>query len=480
MSIHEYAPQPPTRMQSLLASRWAPLPVVLSGTFMVVLDFFIVNVALPSIQSSLSASASAIEFVTAGYALTSAVFLILGGRLGDRLGRRRMFATGMALFTLSSAACGAAGTPEVLVMARLLQGTSAALMMPNILAIMGVVFTGEDRVKALSVYGLVMGLAAALGQLIGGVLVAANIAGLGWRACFLINVPVGATALALTPRLIPESRAPKAGALDLLGTVLVTVGLAAIVVPLVLGRQHGWPLWTWLSLAAAPVMLAAFVLHERSLTRAGGSPLLDLSLFRERSFSAGLIAQLVFWMGQASFFLVFALYLQQGRHLTALHAGLVFTILAVSYLVASAKAQELATRHGRRVIAAGALTLAAGHVVTLTTVGIIGVGGSVLTLTPGLLLIGAGMGLGIAPLATLIMSTMRPEQAGSASSSLATMQNVGNALGIAVIGVIYFGTVNSNPAHPFAEAFELSLAALAAVLLSVAALTRLMPAPVRS
>jgi EmrB/QacA subfamily drug resistance transporter len=480
MSIHEIASRPPTRTQSLLASRWAPLPVVLSGTFMVVLDFFIVNVALPSIQSSLSASASAIEFVTAGYALTSAVFLVFGGRLGDRLGRRRTFACGMALFTVASAACGAAGSPGLLVVARLVQGAAGALLMPNILSIIGVTYDGDDRVKALSAYGVVMGLAAVLGQLIGGVLVQADIAGLGWRACFLINVPIGAMALLLTPRLVPESRAPKAGGLDLLGTTLITTGLAAVVVPLVLGRQHGWPLWTWLSLAAAPVILIGFVAHQRRLAAAGGTPLLDLTLFRHRSFSAGLGAQLVFWCGQASFFLVLALYLQQGRHLSALHAGLVFTVLAVSYLVASAKAPELATRHGRRVIAAGALTLAAGHAVTLATVAAVGVGGNVLALTPGLLLIGAGMGLGIAPLATIVMSTMRPEQAGSASSALATMQNVGNALGVALIGVIFFGVVNANPTHPYAEAFELSLGALAAILLSVAALTRLMPAPVRS
>jgi EmrB/QacA subfamily drug resistance transporter len=476
---HAFTERPPNRAQALLArareSRWAPLPVVLTGTFMVVLDFFIVNVALPSIESNLHASRGSIEFVTAGYALTSAVFLILGGRLGDRLGRRRLFAAGMALFTLSSAACGLAPSPATLVAARLVQGVAGALLMPNILSIIGIAYTGEDRVKALSWYGMVMGLAAVSGQLIGGLLVQANIAGLGWRACFLINVPVGIAALALAPRLVAESRAPRSPGLDILGTVLVTTGLSAIVVPLILGRQHGWPLWTWLSLAAAPLILIGFVAQQRRLANAGRAPLLDLSLFGERAFSAGLLAQLVFWCGQASFFLVLALYLQQGRGMSALNAGLVFTILAASYLAASLKAPELAMRHGRRVIAAGALTLACGHAVTLATVGAVGVGGSVLALAPGLLLIGAGMGLGIAPLATIIMSSMRPERAGAASSALATMQNVGNALGVSVIGVIFFGAVH----HGFATAFELSLAALAAILMSVAVLTRLLPAPVR-
>ncbi len=463
-----------TRMAALRDSRWAPLPIVLAGTFMVVLDFFIVNVALPSMQASLHASDSAIEWVVAGYGLTSAVFLITGGRLGDRVGRRRAFAIGLALFTASSAACGVAGGPLMLVVARLVQGVAGALMMPNVMAIIGVAYTGPDRVRALSVYGMVMGLAAVGGQLLGGVLVQANVAGLGWRSCFLINVPIGLLALALTSSFVPESKAPNTRGLDVVGTTLVTLGLTAIVLPLVDGRQHGWPLWTWLSLSAAPMILLAFAIHQRALHRRGGAPLLDLSLFSQRTFSAGLLAQLVFWCGQASFFLVLALYLQQGRGLSALHAGLVFTILAAAYLVASLRAPALATRHGRTVLAVGALVLAAGHGLLVAAVSDVGVGGSLALLAPGLILVGAGMGLGITPLTTIILSGMKPEQAGAASGALTTMQNVGNALGVALIGVIFFGAVHSG----FATAFELSLAALAAILIGVAALTRLLPATV--
>ncbi len=461
---------------SLRASRWAPLPIVLSGIFMVVLDFFIVNVALPSIQSGLHASISAIEWIVAGYGLTSAVFMITAGRLGDRIGRRRTFSIGLALFTVSSAACGVASGAMMLVVARLVQGVAAALLMPNAMAIIGVVYTGPDRVRALSAYGMAAGLAAVGGQLLGGVLVQANIAGLGWRSCFLINVPIGLVALALTPRLVPESRAAQSSHLDMVGTVLVTLGLTAIVLPLLDGRQHGWPAWTWISLASAPLILGAFAAYQRRLARTGGAPLLDLSLFSDRAFSAGLLAQLVFWCGQASFFLVLALYLQQGRGLSAMHAGLVFTILAAAYLVASFGAPGLATRHGRRVLAAGALTLAAGHAILVATVAEVGVGGSIALLAPGLILVGAGMGLGITPLATIILEGMRPEDAGSASGVLTTMQNVGNALGVAVIGVIFFGALHSG----FAEAFQLSLAVLAGILVCVAAITRLLPATVRT
>ena len=414
MSTQAFTETPPRPglLARARASRWAPLPVVLTGTFMVVLDFFIVNVALPSMQANLHASSGAIEWVAAGYGLTSAVFLITAGRLGDRIGRRLTFSLGLALFTLSSAACGAAASPEVLIAGRLLQGVGGALLMPNVLSIIGVLYTGADRARALSAYGMVMGLAAVGGQLIGGVLVQADIAGLGWRTCFLINVPVGALALIAAPRLVPESRAPRSSRIDLVGTTLVTAGLTAIVLPLVEGRQHGWPEWTLVSLALAPVILGVFVIQQRRLADRGGSPLLELSLFSQRTFSAGLLAQLVFWCGQASFFLVLALYLQQGRGLSALHAGLVFTILAASYLAASMGAPALAQRHGRRVLAAGALVLACGHGLLLAAVGDVGTGGSVLALVPGLLLIGAGMGLGIAPLATIIMSGMKPEHAG--------------------------------------------------------------------
>ena len=438
---------------------------------MVVLDFFIVNVALPSIQTDLHATAGAIEWVVAGYALTSAVFLITAGRLGDCFGRRRMFSIGLALFTLASAACGAAGSPTELVIARLVQGVAGALLTPNVLSIIGVLYNGPDRLRALSAYGTVMGVAAVSGQLIGGALMATNVAGLGWRSCFLINVPVGALALVLAPRLIPESRAQSSPRVDLPGTVLITVALTAVVLPLVEGRQHGWPAWTWASFAAAPVLLTVFMAHQRNLARRGGSPLLDASLFRHRSFTAGLVTQLAFWGGQASFFVVLALYLQQGRGLHPLPAGLVFTILAAAYVVASMLAPGLTARHGRRAIGFGAIVLASGHALLLAAVSDVGVGGSIAALAPGLLLVGTGMGLVLAPLATTILQALEPERAGAASGMLTTMQGVGNALGVAVTGVLFFGALHAGYAH----AFELVVGELAALLLAVAGLTRLLP-----
>jgi EmrB/QacA subfamily drug resistance transporter len=468
----------PARGRALPAhdTRWAALPVLLTGTFMVVLDFFIVNVALPSMQRELHAGTGAIEWIVAGFALTSAVFLITAARLGDRLGRRRIFSIGLGVFTLASAACGAAGTPTVLVAARLAQGVGAALVMPSVLSIINVTYRGEDLPRALGIYGLVMGLAAACGQLIGGGLIQANIAGSGWRACFLINVPVGVAALALAPRFVPESRSERRPRLDVVGTLLLTAGLTAVVLPLVQGRQHGWPAWTWISCGVAPLLLLGFVAGQRRLARRGGEPLLPPAMFRSRSFTVGLMTQLAFWCGQASFFLVLALYLQQGRGLSALDAGLVFTVMAVAYVAASAQAPALVMRYGRRLLAIGALVLASGHGLLLAAVAHIGVGGSIVELMPGLVLIGAGMGLVLVPLTTTILSSVDTRYAGGASGAVTTVQNVGGALGVAITGVIFFGALHGGYAH----ALELSLAELGALLLGVAALTRLLPATPRS
>ncbi|HEU5267431.1 MAG TPA: MFS transporter, partial [Jatrophihabitans sp.] len=224
---------------------WAPLLVVLAGTFVTFLDFFIVNVALPAIRSDLHAGASAVSLVVAGYGLTFAAGMITGGRLGDLYGRRRMFALGLALFTLTSLLCGLAPTAGILVAARMLQGAAGALLTPQVLAILGSTYVGARRAKAFAAFGFAMGIAGVLGQLIGGALIQADVAGLGWRTIFLINVPVGLLAVPLVRRVVPESRGPRAR-LDLVGAVLGTATIAALVLPLVEGREHHWPLWTWL------------------------------------------------------------------------------------------------------------------------------------------------------------------------------------------------------------------------------------------
>jgi EmrB/QacA subfamily drug resistance transporter len=459
----------------LRQSQWTALALLLTAPFMVVLDFFIVNVAIPSLSLDLHAGSTVIEWVVAGYGLTTAIGLVAAGRLGDRVGRRRVFWAGMLVFTLASAICGLAPSGGTLVAARLVQGIGAALVTPQVLSILSVVYEGKARARAFGIYGMTLGLAAVLGQLIGGLLIQADVLGLGWRACFLINVPIGLVALALLPRVVPESKVEDAGRLDLAGMGLITVSLAAIVLPLIEGRSQGWPLWTWLSLAASPVLLALFALHQGWLRTRGGEPLLDPALFRERAFTAGLLTTLAFFASMASFFLVLALYLQPGCGLGALQAGLVFTILAVAYLATSLRAPELAARFGRRLPALGGVVLAVGHATLAAIVSEVGIRHDVLLLTPGLLLVGAGMGLVLTPLTTTVLVALPPDRAGAASGALSTMQNVGNALGVALIGVVFFNAVHVGYAH----AFVLSTLVLSGLGFALALSTRLLPAQIR-
>lgn len=446
---------------------WGTLAVLMCGTFMFVLDFFVVNVALPSIQQGLNATAADIEWVVSGYSLTIAAGLVLGGRLGDLFGRRRMFAAGMAMFAATSAACAMSPDAGFLVAARLLQGLGAALMAPNILSIIGVVYTDERRVRAISIYGMVMGAAAVSGQLIGGALIDS---GLGWRAIFWVNVPVGLLALAASPRWIPESTSGKGSSLDLVGSLLLTIAVVAVVLPLVTGRDEDWPLWSWACLAVSPLLLGGFAAHQRWYAGRGGNPLLDPRIFAVGELRAGLFTQLAFWCQQAASYLVLALYLQQGRRLSPLMSGAVFSILAAGYLATSLRAPAWTVRFGRRVIATGATVAAVGYGLLWLAVAHSG-NGTLAMLFPGLLFVGAGQGLCITPLTTTVLSHAGRATAGAVSGALSTMQQVGNSVGVAVIGVLFFG----DAAHGVGVAFERSVAAMLVLLIGVAALTRLLP-----
>ena len=344
--------------------------------------------------------------------------------------------------------------------------------MPQVLSIIGVTYRDGDYVHALSYYGMALELAAVGGQVIGGALVQTDVAGLSWRGCFLINVPIEIAALALTPRLVPESRAPRRARIDLPGVVVLALGLTAVLLPLIEGRQHGWPLWTWISLAAAPFILADFAYQQAKLARRGGAALLDLGLFRQRPFAAGVLTQLFLACAQASFFVYLALYLQDGRGLNPLEAGLVFTILAVAYVVASGPAPELAKRFGRSVVAAGGVCLSLGLLALALVIAENGVGGSVLALVPGLVLVGAGIGLCYTPLTSTVLSGIDPAQAGAASGAMSTITQVGYALGVAITGVIFFGA-----GHDLGEAFKLSLFQMSALAAGIVVMTRLLPSP---
>lgn len=456
------------------AHRWLMLVAVLIGSFMVTLDFFIVNVSIPSLQADLLAGRSDIEWIIAGYGIALAAGLITGGRLGDLYGLRRMFTYGLIDFTIASAICGLAPDPAILIAARVAQGLASALMLPQVLAIIGVAYRGSDRMKAFAIYGTALGLGSVCGQLIGGLLIAANPMDLGWRSCFLVNIPMGLIALGMVRRYVPAFRSEGASRLDLTGAALVAAGLVATVLPLIEGGERGWPVWTWIVLAMAAVLLAVFAQHQRRLAKDGQAPLVHPYLFRERAFTAGLFACLVFYAGVASYFLVLALYLQQGRGLSPLDAGAVFTMMAVGYFATTNLAPRLVRRLGRQTLAIGALTMVAG--LGLQAWAVLDQPGDIMALLPGLLIDGAGMGLVMAPMSAMILADVSPHYAGAAAGVLATAQQVASAIGVALIGLVFYGSLSADEAGAgFAPAFTDSLAFLIVLSVAVAALVQFLP-----
>lgn len=440
---------PPTALAGAAPSRGHPNPyvslaIVLAAVFVQLLDISIVNVAVPSIQRNLHASYSAVQLVLAGYQLGFATMLITGARLGDIYGRKRLFIIGMLLFTVSSAACGAAPNAMFLVIARVLQGLASGLMFPQVLSVIQVAFPARDRGKAFGIYGATIGLATILGPLVGGSLIALNIAGLSWRLIFYVNLPIGAAAVIAAIRELQESRAASAPGLDIPGVFLSAGGLFLLVYPLTTGREQGWPLGSFLLLAASVPVLAAFGALEVSKTRRNASPLVNTSLFGDRAFRIGGLLSLVFFMGIPPFFFTFSLYLQIGQGFSALGAGLTTFPFAVGSALAASRSDKIAKRVGNRVLLIGCALLVAGQVLTIVVARLAGVHVHAYDYSAVFLIAGLGLGLFIAPVTTVILSEVRRELAGAASGALSTLQQVGGAIGVAAIGIIFFGLLGTN------------------------------------
>jgi EmrB/QacA subfamily drug resistance transporter len=424
--------------------RWIALAVVLTASFMVLLDISIVNVAIPSIQRNLNASFGQIQLVLAGYQLAYAVVLITGGRLGDIYGRKRMFMTGMAGFVLASASCGFARNPDMLVISRVVQGLMAALMFPQVLSTIQVVFSPRERAAAFGVFGAVIGVATIAGPLLGGLLIGSGSDVERWRWIFLVNLPVGVAALTAAWFLLGESRAPRARRLDMVGVLLASAALGMLTYPLVEGRDQGWPAWSFALLGASLPALLLFVLYERAKARRDGSPLVQLAMFRDRAFSAGSALSAVFFSAIPAFFLIFSLTLQIGLGFSPLRAGLTTVPWSVATAISSATSVRLAPRLGKRILMVGSLMLALGMVGVILTVRARGTALSGPELVPALVLSGLGMGCIIAPLTNIILAGIAHGDAGAASGVLTTMQQVGGAVGVAVVGVIFFGLLGGR------------------------------------
>ena len=413
------------------------LTVLLVGVLLPMVDFFIVNVALPTIDSDLHASQALLELVVSGYATAYALLLVLGGRLGDSIGRKRLFLIGMAAFTVTSLACGLAPSATALVAGRIAQGASAALMVPQVLATIQAATTGEQRTRAIGRYGATGGLAAVLGQVLGGLLVSANIDGSGWRPIFLVNVPIGIAGFFLARRYVPDSRHGNAARVDGRGTALLAFTVLAVLIPLTEGRSLRWPDWSLALLAAAPLIASIFAIAERRTERAGRTPLVPPSLLRHASMRRGLLLALPFFAGFGAFMFCYALLVQQGLHDSALTAGLGLVPMAVTFLLASLSTSRLLARYGAKVLAAGGLLQAVGLVVLAVTVYLGWPGLSVLWLAPGLAIAGFGQGLVMSPLFGIVLSEVPPAVAGVGSGVLTTTQQTALALGVATLGSLF-------------------------------------------
>jgi MFS family permease len=422
-----------------------------------VLDGFIVMIAVPSIQDQLRASDGGVQLVVAGYGVAYAAFLIAGGRLGDIHGRRKLLVIGLALFSSTSLLGAAAPNQNVLILARFLQGAAAALMYPQTLALIRVHFSGRELMAATAAFGVTLGVAAVAAQLAGGLILQADVLGLGWRAIFLVNVPIGLAAATLALTLVPESRSGRAARLDLAGVALVTVGLVALVLPLIVGREFGWALWTWWLLAGAALTGAVFTVHERRLTRRGMAPLVSLELFRARAFVVGLVMTLVFYGGQLSFFLLLSLYLQHGLGLPPLTTGLVFAPVALGFFAASVTTPRLLSGPRERVLTVGALGLSVSTSV-LSALALRGGGHpDMLAMLPVLFLCGAGYGLVIPTLLGAILQAVPTDHEGGAAGVLVTTQQVAGAIGIALSGILFFGLLHRTDPPPYPSSFALAL-----------------------
>jgi EmrB/QacA subfamily drug resistance transporter len=438
--------------------RWIAMFVLLMASFMNLIDVTIVNVALPSLQKGLGASESAIEWVVAGYILTFALGLLPFGRYGDIVGKRKMFLIGVSAFVAASAFCGLAANIEMLVVSRVIQGIAGAMMTPQVLAISQVIFPPKERAVAFSLFGLTAGLASVAGPVTGGFLIDANIFGLGWRPIFLINVPIGIAAVIAGRVLIPDIKGNPALRNDWVGIVLAAASVFCLIFPLIEGRGYGWPNWAFAMMAGSVVLAILFSLWERSQNRKGAPELLPMTLMRNGNYMFGALSSMVFFSAMPGFFLILAIFLQGGYGLSPLHSGLTTIPFPIGVFIASVITGRIGGRWPRQRIVTGTALLVAGIFMLRYVVG--GVGDEIIRshfILP-LLVCGIGTGVSISPLFQMALANVPPRDAGSGSGALQAIQQMGGALGVAIISQLFFSEIpiEMMAGHTLHEAFKAS------------------------
>jgi MFS family permease len=417
--------------------RWWVLAIVVAAQFMFGVDAFIVNVAIPTIAVELHASAAQIEAVIAIYLIAYATLVVTGGRLGDIYGTKNVFVAGVLGFTVTSLWCGLAQSGPELILARLAQGATAALMVPQVLATIHLLFVDASRGRAFGIYGIVLGLAGAAGFLLGGVLVTLDLAGLGWRAVFFVNVPLGVIIIAAALKIMPTVPRRAGTRLDMSGAIVLFTGLLCLIGPLLFGHDVNWSPWVWLVMAAGVGIIAGFLRLERSVARRGGMPLIDLALLSDLAFMRGLAAVFFFFFANLSFYLIMTMFMQRGLQIPPLHAGLVFVPLALTFVIASKHSGARAKHRGTLVLIEGCAVQIIGLAALVTTIESVAVP-SALLLALVLMVFGYGQGLVMAPLSSAVLSTVKPASAGAGSGMYGTTAQIANAAGVAAIGAVFF------------------------------------------
>jgi MFS family permease len=456
------------------------LVLILTGQFMAVLDASIVNVAIPTIRLDLRASGSDLQLIVAGYVIAYAVLLITGARLGMRFGFRTAFLWGLGLFTAASLACGVAPSSQALIVLRAIQGGGAALMVPQVFSLIQRNFTGPSRAQALSLWAATLALGGLVGQVLGGVLVSADLLGTGWRPVFLVNVPIGLVLLFASFRLLPIDQPGPARPLDFGGLISLAAAVLLLVVPLVLGHEQGWPAWTYGSLALSAIAIVAFGLIERSVERRGGAPLIAERVLRAPGMPAALIAIVLALASYGGFLFTFTQHLQGGLGDSALQAGLTFVPLAVGFALSSLNWRRLPARWHQMVIPAGCVIAASGYLIVGLVVADGGSGG--LLLPVALFIGGFGQGMAASPIITVALSKVAPQDAADASGVLTTVIQLGLVVGVATFGSVFLTQAVMPGVHPTASAIALTLWLIVAALIACAvaslAMVRAQPANV--
>ena len=446
----------------------AILLVLLTGIFIAQFDFFVVNVAAPDIAHDLGSGSATLELIVGGYAFAYASGMVTSGRLGDMFGHRRLFVIGVIAFGLTSLFCGVTTTPGELVAARLAQGLAGAVMVPQTMGMITTEFPAERRAKGLAGWGMAAGLGSIAGQVLGGALVQADIAGLGWRLIFLINVPVCTVVALAAPRVLPGPTSTRRTGLDPIGAVGSSLALALLLVPLTLGRSQGWPVWGWFCIAGAVVVGVATLRWQTVLTRRDGSPVINMTLFRSRSFRAGLVACSSFMLYFGSFMFTLTLLLQSGLGLNPLQAGLAFCPMGVFFSVGSMSGPRLRARFGHNVLLLSSLVTALGLFLLTARLFVDEQGTGAVYIALCLCLIGVGNGVVLPSLIGTALIQVRPQQAGVANGVLQTMQQFSSSLGVAVVGAVFFAVLGDRTggtgyAHAMAWSATIDLVLIGAV-----------------